>query len=78
MRERMSILSKERIAEELNKMLLCPKPSMAFHLMDQTGLLEYVLPALCKLKGVETVEGRGHKDNFRILYRLWTMSRPKR
>lgn len=64
MRERMSILSKERIAEELNKMLLCPKPSMAFHLMDQTGLLEYVLPALCKLKGVETVEGRGHKDNF--------------
>uniref|UniRef100_UPI004025060C HD domain-containing protein n=1 Tax=Candidatus Cryptobacteroides bacterium TaxID=3085639 RepID=UPI004025060C len=64
MRDRMSILSKERIAEELNKMLLCPKPSMAFHLMDQTGLLEYVLPALCKLKGVETVEGRGHKDNF--------------
>ncbi len=64
MKDRMSILSKERIAEELNKMLLCPRPSMAFKLMDETGLLEYVLPQLEKLKGVETVDGRGHKDNF--------------
>ena len=64
MRDRMTILSKERIAEELNKMLLCSRPSMAFKLMDQTGLLEYVLPQLSKLKGVETVDGRGHKDNF--------------
>lgn len=64
MRDRMTILSKERIAEELNKMLLCARPSMAFKLMDQTGLLEYVLPQLAKLKGVETVDGRGHKDNF--------------
>ena len=64
MKDRMSILSKERIAEELNKMLLCPRPSMAFKLMDETGLLEYVLPQLGKLKGVETVDGRGHKDNF--------------
>ena len=64
MRDRMTILSKERIAEELNKMLLCAHPSMAFKLMDQTGLLEYVLPQLAKLKGVETVDGRGHKDNF--------------
>ena len=64
MRDRMTILSKERIAEELNKMLLCAHPSMAFKLMDQTGLLEYVLPQLSKLKGVETVDGRGHKDNF--------------
>ena len=64
MRDRMTILSKERIAEELNKMLLCARPSMAFKLMDQTGLLEYVLPQLSKLKGVETVDGRGHKDNF--------------
>lgn len=64
MRDRMTILSKERIAEEVNKMLLCAHPSMAFKLMDQTGLLEYVLPQLSKLKGVETVDGRGHKDNF--------------
>lgn len=64
MRDRMTILSKERIAEELNKMLLCARPSMAFKLLDRTGLLEYVLPQLAKLKGVETVDGRGHKDNF--------------
>lgn len=64
MRDRMTILSKERIAEELNKMLLCARPSMAFRLLDETGLLEYVLPQLAKLKGVETVDGRGHKDNF--------------
>ncbi len=64
MKDRMSILSKERIAEELNKMLLTERPSMAFRLLDQTGLLEYILPQLRRLKGVETVEGKGHKDNF--------------
>ena len=64
MRDRMNILSRERIAEELNKILVTPKPSMAFRLMDETGLLPYVLPELEKLKGVETVEGRGHKENF--------------
>ena len=63
-RERMSILSKERIVEELNKILVTPKPSMAFRLLDQTGLLDYILPQLAKLKGVETVEGKGHKENF--------------
>ena len=64
MRDRMSILSKERIAEELNKILVTPKPSIGFRLLDQTGLLDYILPQLSKLKGVETVEGRGHKDIF--------------
>ena len=64
MAPRLSILSKERIAEEINKMLVCPRPSMAFRLMDQAGLLERILPQLCALKGVETVDGRGHKDNF--------------
>lgn len=64
MRERMSILSKERIVEELNKMLVTAKPSMAFRLMDETGLLEFVLPQLSLLKGVETIDGRGHKENF--------------
>ena len=61
---RLSILSKERIAEELNKMLVTERPSMAFRLMDETGLLERVLPQLSALKGVETIEGRGHKENF--------------
>ena len=64
MKDRMSILSAERIAEELNKILLTPKPSVGLRLLDQTGLLEYVLPALARLKGIETVDGRGHKDNF--------------
>lgn len=64
MASRMSILSKERIVEELNKMLVTEKPSMAFSLMDQCGLLEYVLPQLELLKGVETIDGRGHKENF--------------
>ena len=61
---RLSILSRERIAEELNKMLLCPKPSMAFELMDEAGLLQYILPEIHALKGVETIDGRGHKDIF--------------
>ena len=64
MKDRMEILSKERIVEELNKILITPHPSMGFRLMDETGLLDYVLPQLAKLKGVETVDGRGHKDNF--------------
>ena len=64
MADRLSILSMERIADELNKMLLTPRPSMAFELMEQTGLLQHILPELCALKGVETVEGRGHKENF--------------
>ena len=63
-RERMEILSKERIVEELNKILVTPKPSIGFRLLDETGLLDYVLPQLAKLKGVETVEGKGHKENF--------------
>lgn len=64
MKERMSILSRERIAEEINKMLLCDRPSVGFRLLEETGLLSYVLPELERLKGVETIEGHGHKDNF--------------
>lgn len=63
-RDRMEILSKERIVEELNKILVTPKPSIGFRLLDETGLLDYVLPQLSRLKGVETVDGRGHKENF--------------
>jgi poly(A) polymerase len=64
MKDRMAILSKERIVEELNKILICPRPSMGFRLMDETGLLEYILPELLKLKGIETVDGKGHKEIF--------------
>lgn len=64
MAPRLSILSKERISDELNKMLLTSRPSMAFRLMDEAGLLPYILPELTALKGVETIDGRGHKDNF--------------
>ena len=64
MADRLKILSCERIAEELNKMLVTDRPAMAFRLMDEAGLLKYVLPELLALKGVETVDGRGHKDNF--------------
>ena len=63
-RDRLSILSKERITEELNKILVCEKPSIGFRLLDETGLLESILPQLTRLKGVETVEGKGHKENF--------------
>lgn len=64
MADRLSILSMERITEELNKMLVTARPSYAFELMESTGLLKEILPELCALKGVETVEGRGHKENF--------------
>lgn len=64
MADRLKILSAERIAEELNKMMMCPRPSMAFRLMDEAGLLPYILPEIAALKGVETVDGKGHKDNF--------------
>jgi len=64
-KERMEILSAERIAEELNKIMKTPKPSVGFYLLDECELLPYVLPALANLKGVETVDGRGHKDNFK-------------
>ena len=62
--DRMEILSKERIVEELNKILVTAKPSLGFRLLDETGLLDHILPQLSKLKGVETVEGKGHKENF--------------
>ena len=63
-RHRLEILSKERVVDELNKILVTPKPSIGFRLLDETGLLDYILPQLSKLKGVETVDGRGHKENF--------------
>ena len=63
-RERISIISKERIVDELNKIMLSPKPSIGFELLDKSGLLPLIFPELCALKGVEMIEGIGHKDNF--------------
>ena len=63
-RARLADVPKERIVEELNKMLLAQRPSIGFRLLDETGLLDRILPQVSKLKGVETVEGKGHKENF--------------
>ncbi|MBO7562086.1 MAG: type I restriction enzyme HsdR N-terminal domain-containing protein [Bacteroidales bacterium] len=63
-KKRLEILSRERIAEEMNKILLCDKPSIGLNLLQQTGLLEEFLPQLSALQGVETMEGKGHKENY--------------
>ena len=64
MRERITIVSMERISYELNKIILSPVPSTGFLLLDKTGLLKIILPELDAMKGVEQQAGYGHKDNF--------------
>lgn len=63
-KERIGIITRERIAEELNKIILSRRPSEGFLLLDKTGLLQLIFPELAALKGVEVKEGRGHKDVF--------------
>jgi tRNA nucleotidyltransferase/poly(A) polymerase len=63
-KERISIISRERIMDELNKIILSQKPSVGFILLDQCGLLELIFPEFCLLKGTETVDDKSHKDNF--------------
>jgi len=63
-KKRIHIISKERIGEELNKIILSSKPSVGFKLLDKTGLLEIIFPELHRMKGQEFVNGVGHKDNF--------------
>jgi tRNA nucleotidyltransferase (CCA-adding enzyme) len=62
--ERIDIITRERIVDELNKIMLSEVPSVGFILLDDTNLLERFLPELTNLKGVEEVEGQKHKDNF--------------
>ena len=64
MNERITIVSQERVTDELNKIILSPTPSYGFKLLYHAGLLERIFPELIALKGVETIEGKGHKDNF--------------
>ena len=61
---RLEIITRERIVDELNKIMLSKKPSIGFLLLEKTGLLSQILPELIALKGVEEVEGQKHKDNF--------------
>lgn len=63
-KERISIVSKERLADELNKIILSPKPSIGFDLLYKTGLLHIFFPQMVALAGAEYIDGRGHKDNF--------------
>lgn len=63
-KERIKIISAERIVDELHKIVACEKPSIGFSLLYKTGLLDYILPELTALEGIEEVEGQRHKDNF--------------
>src|SRR6202012_1035148 len=62
--ERISIISQERITEELNKIILSPKPSVGFNYLFDTGLLRKIFPLMANLYGVDYIDGKGHKDNF--------------
>ncbi len=63
-KDRIKIISKERIADELNKIILAKKPSVGFKLLFDTGLLHLIFPQMVLLHGVEIIKGKGHKDNF--------------
>ena len=63
-RERMRIISQERVTDELNKIILSPKPSIGFKLLYETELLHIIFPQMVELAGAEFIEGKGHKDNF--------------
>jgi len=63
-KERIGIITKERIAEEINKIMLSRRPSEGWILLDKTGILPLIFPELATLKGIEVKEGRGHKDVF--------------
>jgi poly(A) polymerase len=62
--DRVRIVSQERITEEVQKIMAAPAPSVGFRLLEEAGLLAFILPELLDLKGVETIGGQRHKDNF--------------
>jgi putative nucleotidyltransferase with HDIG domain len=62
--DRIKIVSQERITDELNKIMLCNKPSVGWDLLSQSGLLSIIFPQMVELHGAEYIEGKGHKDNF--------------
>jgi putative nucleotidyltransferase with HDIG domain len=62
--QRISIVSQERITDELNKIILSPKPSIGFDLLYKSGLLSIIFPQMVELAGAEYIDGMGHKDNF--------------
>jgi poly(A) polymerase len=64
MKDRISIVSMERVSDELNKIILSPTPSYGFKLLYHSGILSIIFPELVELQGVETKDGKGHKDNF--------------
>ncbi len=61
---RISIVSQERVVDELNKIILAEIPSRGFNMLFESGLLEIIFPAFVQLKGAENIDGKGHKDNF--------------
>jgi len=63
-KERIHIVSKERVSDELNKIIASTKPSVGFKLLFDTGLLHLIFPEMVKLQGTETIKGLSHKDNF--------------
>ena len=63
-KNRIKIVSKERIVDELHKIIMSPKPSIGLKLLHDTGLMPIILPELVALQGIEEVEGQKHKDNF--------------
>lgn len=62
--DRISIISQERITDELNKIILSPRPSIGFDLLYKSGLLSIIFPQMVDLAGAEYIDGMGHKDNF--------------
>lgn len=63
-KERIGIISKERIIDEINKIIAAPTPSLGFKLLFDTGLLKLIFPLMANLQGVEVIKGKAHKDNF--------------
>ncbi|GAB4239342.1 MAG: HD domain-containing protein [Ekhidna sp.] len=76
--ERIKIVSQERITDELNKIILSDKPSYGFQLLFHSGLLKLIFPEMANLQGVETIDGKSHKDNFyhtiQVLDNICTMT----